>query len=1187
MSSPFLERAESDWIASNALAFAIFDGYPVSPGHALIIPKRLVATWFEATLEEQQAIMALVEVVKARLDREYQPDGYNIGINVGEAGGQTVFHLHVHLIPRYRGDMDDPRGGVRHVIPWKGNYKKTPVTRLATGGDDPFQAHLGPLFSEADDIAIVAAFIQDTGLLQLARPIREACARGARVRILTGDYLDITAPEALQRLLGWVGPNLLARVFEVRDGASFHPKAWRFDSAARGVAFVGSSNISGMALGRGIEWNLRLDRDEDRPGWQRLVSSYEALWLASTPLSRDWIERYAARGRPTREWLGLREGDGDTWSPSAGLPTPHDIQREALDALAKAREERRGRSLVVLATGLGKTWLAAFDVVEAHATSATPPRVLFVAHREEILDQAAVTLGAALGRKWPGVRVDFCAGAAGNLEADLVVASVQKVSRQPWLSRLLAIRWDYVIVDEVHHATAPSYRKVLDPLEATFTLGLTATPSRDDEADLLSLFDDHLAYRADLDRGIDAGLLVPFCYFGLRDTTDFAHIPWRNRRFDTAALANAVQTQARMERLWEAWQARPGRRTLVFCVSIGHADFTCDWLRARGVRVDVVHSGPGSSDRELALARLRANEVDAVITVDMFNEGVDVPEVDRVAMLRPTESTVLFLQQLGRGLRKAQGKASVTVLDFVGNHRIFLERIRQLISLAARSQKDPVTAILSGAPLALPAGCSVDIELEAIDMLRRLRANGRNEVERVYRELRSAHDERPRIGDLFRIGISPQGLRSVSRGWFDFVRAEGDLSADEAAVLDATGEWLRELETSAMTKCFKAVVISVLLEQDALQTGMALTSLAERSHRLLARSPELLEDLEGIFPDPHAPPAKRWQSYWRINPIAAWTRGRFFRLERRDEVEHLVPVFQAPAGLEPVLAEMTRELIDYRLAQYRRRRMREEEGPQSLVATLGWTGRDPCLEVRDETTPGVLVAEVEGERWEFRFDGRRCTEAAPARPGPRRNRLPDLLRRFFGPEAGQPERGAGEVAFTRGEEGWTFTVRGEIPKANEAGAEVIPLMRRVRAYPTLRAAAGALEAPVDAAAIAHEERLVTGEALAFDDPEVFLVKVTGDSMDGGVRPIPDGAWVAMKLARGVGLGALEGKVALVQVADENHGFAWQLKRVVRGPGGWLLRSDNPERPSFSATSATTPIATLVAVLPAGAVSEIS
>jgi diadenosine tetraphosphate (Ap4A) HIT family hydrolase len=178
MSSPFLERPESDWIASNALAFAIFDGFPVSPGHALIIPKRLVATWFEATPDEQQALMALVETVKARLDRDYQPDGYNIGVNVGEAGGQTVFHLHVHLIPRYRGDMDDPRGGVRHVIPWKGNYKRAPVTRLATGGDDPFQAHLLPLFESAEDIAIVAAFVQDTGLLQLQRPLREASARG-------------------------------------------------------------------------------------------------------------------------------------------------------------------------------------------------------------------------------------------------------------------------------------------------------------------------------------------------------------------------------------------------------------------------------------------------------------------------------------------------------------------------------------------------------------------------------------------------------------------------------------------------------------------------------------------------------------------------------------------------------------------------------------------------------------------------------------------------------------------------------------------------------------------------------------------------------------------------------------------------------------------------------------------------
>ncbi len=1209
MSSPFLERPESDWIASNALAFAIFDGFPVSPGHALIIPKRLVATWFDASAEEQQALMALVETVKARLDAEYQPDGYNVGINVGEAGGQTVFHLHVHLIPRYHGDMDDPRGGVRHVIPWKGNYKRAPVTRLATGGDDPFQNHLLPLFHDADDIAIVAAFVQDTGLLQLQRPIREASARGARVRLLTGDYLDLTAPDALRRLLGWLGPNLEARVFEVRDGVSFHPKAWRFERAGRGVAFVGSSNLSAMALGRGIEWNLRLDRDEDRPGWQRLVAGFEALWTDATPLTADWVERYARRERPTRPTAQALDEHGDAEEPEEDAqPAPHAIQREALDALAAARAERRGRALVVLATGLGKTWLAAFDVVAAFRDAPAPPKVLFIAHREEILDQAAVTLGAALMRRWPRATVDFCVGAAGELGADLVVASVQKLSREPWLERAASYRWDYVIVDEVHHATAPSYRRVLDALDAAFVLGLTATPGRDDEADLLGLFDDHLAFRADLDRGIESGLLVPFRYFGLRDTTDYAHIPWRNRRFDPAALAEAVQTQARMERLWEAWQSHPGHRTLVFCASLAHANFVRDWLSSKGVRVAAVHSGEGSDDRSLALARLRAGELDAVAAVDMFNEGVDLPAVDRVAMLRPTESSVLFLQQLGRGLRLAPGKDAVTVIDFVGNHKVFLERMRMLVSLGARQPgTDALAALLETGQTTLPAGCSVDVELEAIDLLRHIRRSGRSELERAYRELRDLRDDRPTVGDLYRLGLEPGRLRGPGRGWFDFVRSEGDLTPDELAVLDACGEWLRELETSAMTKSFKAVVLHVLLEQDALHEGMSLTRIAGRSYRYLLRSPELMTDLDGVFPAPREVSPEKWRTYWRGNPIAAWTRGRFFEIAEVDGEPHLKPRFAAPEGLAQVLAALTRELVDVRLAQYRDRLKRAggaqvgEVVREAFTAVPGWTGRDPYLVLGDtaRTYRHIIVAEVDGAPWEFSVAGGTCKEALPQGTRPRRNRLPDLLRRWFGPDAGQPGRGNGaSVTFTPtgGDDGmWHIAISpsaADMPHASSADAEsstghvIIGPWTRVRAYPTLRAAAGALGDGISHEIVEAGARLVLADGARWaTDPDIFLVRVDGDSMDGGAAPIRDGAWIALRHARGVGLAAIEGKVALVQVGDDTGGFAWQLKRVVRDGRGWRLRSDNPERPSFTATADTVVIATLVAVLDDDAVRD--
>ncbi|WP_437952510.1 RHS repeat-associated core domain-containing protein [Sorangium sp. So ce296] len=244
MTSPFLEAPESAWVASNALAFALRDRFPVSPGHTLVVPRRLVPTWFDATADERAAIFELVDTVKRQLDAELHPDGYNIGINAGEAAGQTVMHLHVHVIPRFRGDVDDPRGGVRHVIPGRGNYLAGRPPPLATGGaEDPFLRHLAPVFARATDVAIFSAFVQESGLDVLESHVFAALARGARIRLVTGDYLHITQAAALAELLDWAGGNAAlsgaggargsfeARVVEVDalPGTirSFHPKSWR------------------------------------------------------------------------------------------------------------------------------------------------------------------------------------------------------------------------------------------------------------------------------------------------------------------------------------------------------------------------------------------------------------------------------------------------------------------------------------------------------------------------------------------------------------------------------------------------------------------------------------------------------------------------------------------------------------------------------------------------------------------------------------------------------------------------------------------------------------------------------------------------------------------------------------------------------------------------------------------------
>ena len=1131
----------------------------------------MIGSWFDATAEEREAIFALVDEVKRQLDAGTpRPDGYNIGINVGAAAGQTVMHLHVHVIPRYAGDVEDPRGGVRHVIPGRGNYVVQAPSSLATGGADPFQRHLDPLFASAREVAIIAAFVQESGLDLLKEALLAALERGGRVRLVTGDYLHITQASALERLHAW---SSLHRGFEARvveterlpgSGRSFHPKSWRFESETTGVAFVGSSNVSRSALRDGIEWNLRLERGRDPDGYQRVVEEFERWWEFARPLDAAWLADYAQRAIEARFPAPGHDIDVD---PVLAPPVPHDVQREALIALRESREENRRRALVVMATGLGKTILAALDVQAVARELGRLPRVLLLAHREELLDQAARTFRRVLRPDFPGLSVSFFVGDASDLDGDLVLASVQKLCRPEHLAALAHGAFDYAIVDEVHHAAAKSYRVILDRLEPRFLLGLTATPERADGADVVGLFDDHVPYRADLGEGIARGLLVPFAYHGLKDDVDYENIPWRNRRFDPEALSRAVETERRMERLLETWQEHTGTRTLVFCCSVSHAGYASRWLCEHGVRAVAVHSGPDSHDRVEALEQLKAGRLDALCAVDLFNEGVDVPDVDRVVMLRPTESMTVFLQQLGRGLRVSAGKERLTVIDFVGNHRVFHERVRALLSLASREPGDVLRRYLEGQDVQLPLGCAMDVEFEAKELLARLLPKGRTEIEAVFRELLEARERRPTVGELFWMGYRPSTLRERYRSWFGFAREMGALEPEEERVFGAASAWFEELEhREAMTKSFKMVTIEALLEANALGTGLPLTELARRSHAILARDPGLFAELEGLkdLPDPDDGAGKAFASYWRKNPITAWTGGdRKARAWFAIDGDRFVPRIPLPPGNEATFAEMTAEVVDYRLAMYRDRLRRQREGDDgSFVAKVISNGRDPILMLPKDGRPTgeTTVRLPNGTPWSFRFVKIACNVARA--PGSTANGLPDLLRRWFGPGAGRPGT-AFQVRFSKSPDGYWAEPLGQVI--------AFPARGRVVAYPSLRVAAGAVQGSIEEPPEADEVRLPGARE------GLFAVRASGDSMDGGAKPIRDGDWLLFRPARGEGLGAVAGRVALVQV-PENGGFAYQVKRVVKEGQRILLRSDNPERAPFDANKDTVVIAVLVDVV---------
>lgn len=1184
MQSPFLDRPVTDHVAANELAFAIRDLYPVTPGHTLVIPRRLVANWFEATPAEHAAIMDLVVEVKRQLDAELRPDGYNVGFNAGEAAGQTVMHLHVHVIPRFRGDMDDPRGGVRHVIPSKGNYRAQSWPLTAGGEQDPFAHHVLPLLERARSVCILAAFVQESGLRRIRQSLDAALRTGARVRLLTGDYLNITQASALEMLLDWLAnwPEaddeeavrrgvLEARIVEVERlpgrTRSFHPKSWHLEGSDFGVAFVGSSNLSVAALDTGIEWNLRVDRDRDRPAWERIRAAYDDLWVRGRPLDREWVEAYGQRVRERP--LPMPPGESEEEEVPSEPPEPHAVQEEALAAMARNRREGHRRALVVLATGLGKTWLAAFDWQQAWDELGRPPRLLFIAHRREILLQAAETYRQVIRQRGVPVRIGRLAEDKRELDAHLVFASVSKLARNPWLDRLAEQKFDYVVIDEVHHAAADSYRRILAAIDPPFLLGLTATPDRADDADVVGLFDDNLAFSAGIERGIAIQRLVPFRYYGLKDDVDYSagSIPWRNGRFDPERLAEAVQTGQRMESMWKAWQEHAGTRTLVFCCSVAHADFTSEWLVGHGVRVAKVYSASGSDDRSHSLQRLAKGEIDAICAIDVFNEGVDVPAIDRVVMLRPTESGVVFLQQLGRGLRSAPGKPYLTVIDFVGNHRVFLERLRTLVSLGATRASEVLRQLVEKGEVGLPAGCAISIELEAKHLLEALfRVGGADEVERVYRELRVARGERPKAGELHRMGYLPSALRRRHGSWFGWVQSEGDLGADETAAFTRAKAFLTDLEVNErMNRSYKMVTLEALVEAEALAFGFPVRDLALRAWQILRRTPDLLaevpEDVR-LPAEPTEADIRRWVAYWRENPIEAWTAERrnqrtWFHLDADKLVINL--------DVDAAMVRLVRELVDYRLAAYRSRTMSVDA--ETFECSVTWNKRDPILKLPDRSRQKIPDGEVDvrlpdGSVWLFRFRKEFCNVARPA--GADRNQLPDLLRGWFGPIAGQPGT-AFDVRFSASPDGlWVEPVQSQ-------GTVALPTRRGLVAYPDLRAAAGHA---IEGTGVAAGERVW----LPFegDDEGVFAVRVAGNSMDGGNEPLRDGDWAVFRLCRGASVESLVGRVGLVQVpsASIDDRSRFQIKRIARDDGGFRLVSDSPDGPAFVATADAVVVARL-------------
>ncbi len=655
--------------------------------------------------------------------------------------------------------------------------------------------------------------------------------------------------------------------------------------------------------------------------------------------------------------------------------------------------------MAVLATGLGKTWLSAFD---SHRPEFR--RVLFVAHREEILSQAMATFR----RIRPEAHLGLYSGKEKTPEADVLFASIQTIGRKVHLEKFGARDFDYIVVDEFHHAAARSYRGLIDYFEPQFLLGLTATPERTDGGDLLGLCQENLVFRCDLAEGICEGLLSPFHYFGVPDEVDYSNIPWRSSRFDEAALTAAVATQKRAQNALDQYHEKAGARTLAFCCSKRHANFMRDYFRKANLRAVAVHSGESSDPRALSLEQLVAGELDVIFAVDMFNEGVDLPNVDTVMMLRPTESRILWLQQLGRGLRRVEGKECLVVIDYIGNHRSFLLKPQSLFDLPiGDAHVARALERLQRGEFELPPGCEVTYDLQTIEILKGLlrRSTGSDVVRFAYEDFRERHGERPTATELHHENYAPRTLRRTHGSWLGFVDSMGDLTATESELVGsgAPSEFLAALETTQMTRSYKMLVLLGMLASDRFPGAISIGELCDRVRSIARRSVVFQRDLGISLDDSGA-----LRLLLEGNPIKAWTGGRGTGGRAHFDYSdgRFSTLFTVDESRRSDFAELVRELVEWRLAEYLSR-PEVDTSPlaREFSCKVSHANGRPILFLPDrEKHPDLPMGTTSVMVRERKFDANFVKIAlnTMCEPGSKENALPEVLRDWFGGDAGQP-----------------------------------------------------------------------------------------------------------------------------------------------------------------------------------------
>lgn len=687
--------------------------------------------------------------------------------------------------PRQLWSLTGPAGP--GLAPISTHRPRTPLSDAAlltnAHGEPSLGAELRAELATADQVDLLCAFVKWHGLRLLEAEFRELRRRGVPLRVVTTTYVGATERAALDRLVTDFGAQVKIQFDALRT--RLHAKAWLFRRRTGfDTAYVGSSNLSRSALLDGVEWNVRLSRVATPVLLEKFAATFDSYW---NDASFEPYEPERDRDR-LDDALAAASGRRSSTSTNAlsGLEVrPYSYQQTMLDALTVEREVHdRHRNLLVAATGTGKTVVAALDYRRLCAAAADRPSLLFVAHRQEILQQSRRVYREVLG---DGTFGELYVGGARPERWRHVFASVQSLHSYG-VSTIPPGAFDIAVIDEFHHAEAATYRVILEHLRPVELLGLTATPERADGVDVRSFFDGRTASELRLWDALRAELLCPFHYFGIADGTDLRGIQWSRGRYDQSALSNIFtgnDARARLvlRQVKDKIADPSGMRALGFCVSRAHADYMAGVFGRAGIPAACVTADTPAEDRAAALLDLRDRRINAVFTVDVFNEGVDLPDVDTVLFLRPTESATVFLQQLGRGLRWARDKPVLTVLDFVGQHRKEFRFDVRFRALVGGGRRELERQIENGFPF-LPSGCQIVLDDVAQGLvLANIRSQLTNRWSSLVAELRATGDVG--LADfLDDTGVELADLIRTDRSW-SRLRREAGLPAPDGGPAEA------------------------------------------------------------------------------------------------------------------------------------------------------------------------------------------------------------------------------------------------------------------------------------------------------------------------------------------------------------------------------------------------------------------